>query len=543
MLFFTIGIAVLLSFFSTAIMTYIAMATPIGPWIETTLVLSGMLIFYLLNRFYTESGKMKALGLTTAAGGIGGILATACGFSFPTLFFIDNPAFCDLMAHPLQFALNLTMLAFSAGSFGLVVAHLFEKGLIIQQQLPFPIGELVYKMIAAADSMAKAYALAAGFLGTLGFLAMRIFIPLLARPLMLLPKIPLQFTTLPQIALATDMLPMFWAIGFVTGHVIALPLLLGVLARVFVIEPLYKVFPSVSSYVYSHVLPLSLSDFTIAFCSGMVVYGALIGFLDLPKVIRSIWQQYSSGKRDQAAVLEGSSSWVLIAGMLILNVLILMYFKFPFLAQLYLLVFTLICTYQMLLIAGKIGLAPLGRFATFVMVPGMMIFGYTPLQVTFVAAYVEIAGGVACDALFGRKMAQLASIERSTIARYQWLGLLVSCICVGFVSWLFINHFGIGDQPGALAAARAGGRALLINVKTFDLIALVLGFVFGYILKVLKVNATLLLGGILMAPELSIMLVLGGLSTYLVREKEDYYPFWSGVFAANSLWMLVKAFV
>ena len=164
------------------------------------------------------------------------------------------------------------------------------------------------------------------------------------------------------------------------------------------------------------------------------------------------------------------------------------------------------------------------------------------MQITLVATYVEITGGVACDALFGRKMAKLAGIDNSSIQRYQWLGLLVCSLVIGIVFWLFISHFGLGTESGALAVSRAAGRALLINVKSFDPLVLCMGLFFGYLLSFTKINSALLLGGILMPPDVSLMLILGGCLTYLVKNKEEYYPFWSGVFAANSLWMLIKAF-
>ena len=47
----------------------------------------------------------------------------------------------------------------------------------------------------------------------------------------------------------------------------------------------------------------------------------------------------------------------------------LCYTQFSLFSQLYLLAFTILCTYQMLIIAGKLGIAPLGRFATFVLLP------------------------------------------------------------------------------------------------------------------------------------------------------------------------------
>ena len=65
MLILTLLVAVLLSFFATVIMSSIAMATAIGPWIETTLVLAGMLILYVFQRWYTT--ESKTLGLIAAA--------------------------------------------------------------------------------------------------------------------------------------------------------------------------------------------------------------------------------------------------------------------------------------------------------------------------------------------------------------------------------------------------------------------------------------------------------------------------------------------
>lgn len=556
MLFFTLSITLILSFFSTAIMSYISMATPIGPWIETTIVLAGMILYGAFRSWYTPQGRMHALGLTAAASGIGGILATACGFSFPTFYFLDKAAFCQLLATPWYFAFLLSMLALAAGSAGLSIAHVFEHALIDRQELPFPIGELVYKMIAVADSVRKAMLLAIGFVGTIVFLGFQSCIALLQKPIQLMSAHTISLVTLPRLSLALDQLPMFWAIGFVTGHVIAIPLLAGLLAKILCIEPLYRLYPDIYQYVYNAGvgavtgLPflareLSLADFTIAFCSGMILYGTAIGFLGLPSFIHGAVKKLISGRGQQGEPENSAfetATWVICALVLGLNGAVLTWLGFSIISQLYLLLFTFICCYQLMLIAGKFGIAPLGRFATFVLVPGMFLFGYSALQITVVSTYVEIAGGVACDTLFGRKMARLASIDRHAISTYQWFGLLVSSLTVGAIFWLFISHFGIGLEPGALVAARAASRALLVSIKTFDIGALILGAIFGYLLSFTKINTALLLGGILSPPEYTFMLVLGGMSTYLVKDKEEWYPFWSGVFAANSLWMLARAF-
>ncbi len=558
MLFFTILITLLLSFYSTAIMSYISMATPIGPWIETTLVLAGMILYGLVRSWYTPEGRIQALGLTAAAGGIGGILATGCGFSFPTLYFLDKAAFSELLSQPWQFASMLGLIAFGAGSFGLVIAHFFEHTLIVRQELPFAIGELTYKMIAVADSARKAVMLSIGFVGTQILLLIQSTISLLQKPLLLFSAHTFGPLAVPRISLSLDQLPMFWAIGFVTGHVIAIPLLVGLLVKICCIEPLHLIYPALYRFISdtglgaltgmaSGVKALSLTDFTIAFCSGMILYGTAIGFLGLPSFIHSavkkLFRETADSKKGDTTFIYGPTSWILAAVVMGANFALLNWFQFSFIASIYLIVFTFICCYQLMLIAGKFGIAPLGRFATFVLVPGMLMFGYSAVQITLVSLYVEVAGGVSCDALFGRKMARLASIDRHVIEGYQWLGLLVSVLTIGVIFWLYISHFGIGLEPGMLAATKGASRALLVSIQSFDLGALLLGVLFGYLLSFTKINTALLLGGILSPVEYTLMLVLGGMSTYLVKEKEEWYPFWSGVFAASSLWMLIRAFV
>ena len=197
------------------------------------------------------------------------------------------------------------------------------------------------------------------------------------------------------------------------------------------------------------------------------------------------------------------------------------------------------CIYQIIIIAGKIGLAPLGRFATFVMVPAMLLFGLNIIQTVFVATFVEICGGVAADVLFGRKVAYLMQLERKKVFIYQALGLLVSALMVGVVFFFLIKHFGLGSAQ--LFAYKSQSRALLIDVKQFDYWALLLGALFSLVLKYVRVNAMLVLGGLLMPINISLGLIFGGMLTLFTKEREEWEPFWSGVFAANSIWMLLQA--
>lgn len=533
MMIITIFASILLSIFSTAVMSYIAMATPIGPWIAPTLALMIMPIFSLLFR---NGGYTSHVGLATFAGSIGGILATGMGFSFPTLYFLNPELFNSWMAQPVHFVALLAVLSLAAGGFGLLIANLLEHKFLEEEKLAFPVGQLVYKMIAVHNQAKKAFDLALGFIGTAvfcivqdGILGFRGFVP---KALTLLPKFNIGALHVPLIRL--DIWPMVWAIGFVTGHVIAVPLAVGALSKIFIIDPLNQIFFTSITNI----------EFILAFCSGMVISGTLLSFISAPKMLyKTIKKIVSNGRNNfkfNNTTFGLARLHVFELGVLLIFLCaFLSYLEFSLIAQVYLLLFTAMCTYEIASQAGKMGLARLGMFATFVMVPAMLLFNLTMFQIVMIATFVEICGGVAADVLFGRKMAKLAGIAQLQMERYQWLGLLISSLSVGIVFWLLINQFHLGSPE--LFALKAQNRQLLINAHNFNLYVLAIGFVFGFFLKETKVNPSLVLGGILMPISISLGLIVGGMLTMLTKDKEEWYPLWSGVFAANSVWMLVKA--
>lgn len=530
-----IVITILMALFSTSVMSYIAMATPIGPWIAPTIALICMLIFKMF--LYSSAKRTHAIALATIGGSIGGIIAIACGFSYPTLYFLDPTLFNSLMAQPVYFVLLLFGLVFCAGALGFVIATLVEENFIVEQEMAFPIGVLVHKMIVAQNQAKKALELVIGFFSTMffcflqgGFSWWKGIIP---HSYTLINCFRYSVFSFPQIAIKLDILPMLLAIGFITGHVIAVPLLVGAFSKMIFIDPLQVIW-------FSHI---SSSDFLLAFCSGMVVCGTFFGFISMPKLVKDTLASIKNGTQGANMTQKLFSEVSLLQFGLLFATLIgfLWYCDFSVLAIIYLLIGTCISTYQIAAIAGKIGLAQLGRFATFVMVPAMFIFKLTYVQLTIVATFVEICGGVATDLLFGRKLGRLAQIDKTVIRRVQFLGLLVSALSIGVIFWVLINHFGLGSDE--LFAQRAQARALLINVRAFNYYVLLFGALFGYTLSKLRVNPMLVLGGILMPINYSLGLIVGGMLTYLTKDRESWDPFWSGVFAANSIWELLKAVI
>lgn len=512
------------------------MATATGPWIEPTLVFIGIIIFRFFSPSRSSSTTDQSIGLSTIAGSIGGIVAIACGWTIPTLYFLDKAYFNHLLEHPILFCATISILVVTAGLLGFCFAQLLERELIVSQKISFPIGELVNKMIYAHGQARKTLELVAGIVATSILSLVQWTTRCIPAKLTLIPGMGWRALQVPAICLRFDLLPLFLSIGFVTGHVIALPLLFGLCSKIAIIDTLHRV-------QFAHLSPES---FILAFVAGMVIQGALTSIIEIPKLLLSasanIKRLLNSYKQSSGT----SSSMPLSAiatllAPLILSAGVLYYCKFAILAQLYLIVFTLVCTYQVIIIAGKTGLAPFPRYATFVLIPGMFLFNFNPLQITVVSAFVEICAGVAVDLLFGKRMAQLANIPSGRASRFQLMGLLASAASIGLVFYVLITHFGLGSAE--LFAQRAQARALLVQNQDFDLMVMVLGGLFGFALRWFKVNYLLVLGGLLMPAELSVSLIMGGLLAYAIPSREDYYPFWSGVFAASSLWMVIKAII
>ncbi|HEV2601746.1 MAG TPA: OPT/YSL family transporter [Candidatus Babeliales bacterium] len=526
-----IGITtLLLSMFSTAVMSYIAMATPIGPWIAPTLVLITALLF----RFFSYKKQIsEAAILITVAGSVGGIAAIALGFSLPTLYFLDQHLFNAWMGRPVLFSLLVSIITFFGGWFGLWIANRIESTILIQQELPFPIAQLVYKMVVAADQIKKSYDLAVGFCSAFLFSALQDgllgYAGIIPKSIVIIRSIPVSFVRLPFISF--DLWPLLWAIGFVTGQMIVVPLAVAIILKILFLDPMHL-------FCFAH---CTTTEFIFAFCSGMVLASAVFGVMQMFPVLYGAmcknrtdrWFYYTvDGLRiSRVMILE---TGVLFSGLCCL----LFYFQFSVVMQLYLLAFSYICAYQIAQIAGRIGLAQLGRFATFVMVPAMFLFNVNKTQIVFIALFVELCGGVCTDILCGRKVAYLAGIAPRRVYRYQYAGLVISSCVIGGVFWLLINHFGLGSPE--LFAQRAQARHLLVAVQSFDYAILLLGSFFGYGLSIVGIHPMLVLGGLLMPITISLGLIVGGVGAMVVADKEEWYPFWSGVFAANSVWMLLR---
>jgi hypothetical protein len=517
---------IVFSLFSSFVMSYIALATVIGPWMGPTLILLGLIITSALRRFSPHDMLLPVIG-----GSLGGIIATCVSFSFPTYYFIDKDFFMEWASRPASFITLVAILCMAGGFFALWIVSIVQKNLLKDQKLPFPVGKLVYDVAVSSDSSGSKKQLLVGVLGTVMYsiinTALQLKTVCYAGSLYLLRSVRIGMLSIPTIKLDMSLFPMFVSIGFIAGHLMTVPLLVGAVAHFALVDVIRSMW----------FLHIPEADFMLAFCSGIVVVGAALSLIETPKKLWKFLTTTQHGSVSTFSLKQFVSGSVVFA--LIVCVGVFSYFKFSVPAQLYALVLTALFTYQMVVIAGKIGMALLGRFATFIMVPGMFIFSFTGMQATVIATFVELCGGVASELLFGRKTAELADLDEKQVTHAQVIGIIVGSCAVAVAFWFLITHFQLGSEQ--LFAQRAQGRALTIQAGSFDVSVLAIGACFGIALYLLKINSMLVLGGLLMSLSMIIPLVLGGALSLYVNKKERFEPLCSGIYATNSIWMILGA--
>lgn len=509
-------------------MSYVAMATPMGPWIAPSLALASLII----ARFVLKQERIPAaVGFAVAGGSVGGIIATAFAFSFPTLFFLENPQFMMWLKNPVTFCAVVTCISLIGSLWGFCAAFLFEQTLLYEQQLPFPIGQLTARLISSGGSIFSQIQLLSGFiLSSLCIFFQQVKNRFISIPQVLVLTRSYSWGAISIPSLSISIMPLLWAVGFIAGISIAGPLTLGAILKIFIVDPLH-------SYCWADVSTIECS---LAFCSGIVFLSTLQSIWSL----RSSFSNASSNTIKQCifSIKDRYTNplfpIVFIIGLTGVSFYAGRYIGMSLPLMIYALISILVFTYLLLTIAGKIGLALLGRFATYVMIPALL-FTRDPLYLILLSTIMEICGGVATDLLFGRKMTNDLQLSQRSTKLIQLFGIIISSVVIGAVLWLLITHVGLGTP--ALLAQKAKSRQLLLQVKQFNIGLVVLGAIVAQILSWFKVNIMLVLGGILMPLSISTGLMLGGFLSYIVPEPEQYESFWSGVFTANALAVIIIA--
>lgn len=520
-----------LAVLSAGILLYVSLATGLGPWLAPTLALIAGGVLCL----FSHNSKRQAVIYAQAVGSTGGSIAVAIGFALPTFYFLQPTTFNKLLASPFSFALTLGSVVLAAGLWGIAIAHQQAPQLLADSSLRFPVSAAITAALNSTASRISSWLLFGGISSSMMVCWLRDGMRRIAT---IAPTWYLGNSLFGTI-LPLQLLPVAWAIGFLAGLPIALPLLIGMISKYAVVMPL------------NTLTALSYTDFTFAFCSGIVLGQTVQSLLPMPRLFlqraREWWLNTSLGfsgqlSEQRSATSERRSSVIDKSLLLpaLLTVIVLTALSFPVAAQLLLLILSYLFTQHLSHFACRTGLGTYGRYMTFAMVPIMLCTAVNEWHITLICVFVGVAGATAVDMLFSYKVAVDNGLAYERIREAQIIGLIVTALTIGILFWLLCSQFQLGGSE--LVAHRAQGRALLLHSFSFDVPVLLYGALFGCLLKLVRINPILAFGGLIMPNAITLGLVLGAGLRALTRTPDYYAPFWSGVFAGDALWVLARLF-
>lgn len=543
----TLFIGIALSVFASAILLYISIATMIGPWIAPTLVLLASFMLPIFRRRDIDLSRQLVMISALASGG--GIIAVGVGFSLPMLYFLAPASFAELMVTPQHFMIHVGGTVLLAGIFGIFVGKFFSKTLLQKNDLSFPISLLAYQIASAQSHEKEAKNLFKGVSLTLLLCILRdgiySFKGVIAKHVTL-------FSSAITGAVTFSIWPTLWSIGFTTGLASTIPLLVGLIVRYVVLYPInhHSTFLPFTLFI-----PLKEESFITAFCAGMIISDIVLAWLGNPiqvfryarsyflnirapkitflQALRSIWQKGATLR-----VLVQSINRIEPVLGLCSFFFFFTYLKFSFAAQLVILVAMLVALYEINRLCGKIGLLQIGRFSAFILIPTIVLFKINALQMTALTIFFNVAAAVSSDLVFDYKTAELSSTSRDSVHGLQWIGLFVSSISVAVVCYMLFTGLGLGSDE--LFAHRGRSKALLVQSLHFDYYIITAGFLLGAVLRRFKISPTMAFGGIIMPSQITLGFVFGGVLSKLAGKHRDLFlPFCSGIFATETLWLLI----
>ncbi|MCB9493704.1 MAG: hypothetical protein H6679_05520 [Epsilonproteobacteria bacterium] len=513
---------------TTFILSYISIATMVGPWFAPTIVL----VCAMLLREHTKNHANAFLIQAISAGG--GIIATGVGFTLPMLYFLEPELFSTWLQEPLSFCGFLSLLTFSAGLIGLFLGKTFSHKLLTNQALRFPVSQVIYQTAVAQDQPKQGAMLGLG--GGLTLVASLLKDGLGSIQGVLPSSIPLiPFVTARWAASFTIPLwPGMWATGFIIGASCIVPLIVGIATKQAI---------SYTLTTYS-LINLKPESFMIAFCGGMLCADMILSnlkglkkLLTKPSILTGPKQALGKTYRKLTSAFVDLRMLKALLSFLPAS-LLLTHFQFSVLAQLTLFALTALSCYHICFLGCQIGLLQFGRFSTFVLIPMFLIFKLNFLQATIICVFFNVCAAAAADLLFDFKIGAMSSIKQKKMEYAQLIGLLLTSLSIGAILWFIFTHLPLGSAH--LFAQRGQAKALLIQTFQFDPLVMTLGALFAIALKFGRVSAMMVFSGIVMPVHMSLGIIAGSLASKIFPNQQAGLPFCAGIFTAESLWILLR---
>lgn len=496
------------SIFSTAMMGYLAMSTELGPWIAPIFIV--VVMVFVRSFLYEKMVSKYVISIVTSAS-LGGMIGMCLGLSFPSFFFMHQKIFKVWLQSPIYFSLVVIAFIIAAAMYAFLLGYVLRHYFLVETERKFPMSQLVYDVLYTdKPDEIKTFAM-------IGIVVSLIINRMIAFS---------HFLSTMQLA-HFNMYPLLASIGFISGQAVAIPVLIGLITRVLTFRLIHIFIPSNTTD----------SSLLVTFSMGMIIAWLICNsntiFL---KRSKKYWQTHSFLYQSL------KKKWFLlwISSVLSSTVILLFYWKISILATILILTMIMLLAIYSIDIISTIGIIDIQTYVLFVLL-GMIYFipsGMSGMIAVSVLATLSL--GIVVDLLFSYKLASLANVDHKFVTKYQIVGVVSSMLFAGIVFWYFCSSFSI--QSYSALAEKTYQFEDFFKFAQYNPKVFFVGFFYGAVLHFVVGDLLSIIGGVLMNPIVSAVLVVSGAFANLIKEREKIYPVFLGIYAGHMLWTLLTAF-
>ena len=168
---------------------------------------------------------------------------------------------------------------------------------------------------------------------------------------------------------------------------------------------------------------------------------------------------------------------------------------------------------------------------------GHVLVDLASLLIAFI--FVTICLALVIALLFSWRVADQLQIDQQKTTRYQALGFLTGLVSVGFVMWWY--GYLIDFNTESLFSSQAFLQEQFLTLQHMDHRIFLVGFAYAALLHFFIEDVSLIIVGCMMEFSIVGWLILAGIISLCIKNRQNYYPFCFGVYAMHAVWLLVQA--
>lgn len=471
---------------------YVALRMGALPWPTVFVTVVSMAI---LRRF--KNSSLQEINVTHTMMSSGAMVAGGIAFTLPGIWMLNAEATVT--------PASIFIITLSGALLGTLFTIVARQRYIVEEKLPYPMGQAAYNTLIASTSKGKGAALLFTCMAASAvFTIFRDGIPIIPAVLVLFAGNAL----IPAVSIWVS--PMAAGIGAIIGPVLSLVWLGGALFGYLLLTPV-----GIASGLFADMGAADLFRQNLGI--GLMV-GTGVGIL-----IKTAWQKIRQQKQESDrrpssvfSLPAGNLRWIALS--LIIGVLILLTVgsEISFLQAVFTIVGIYLTTQLAAMLTGQTGINPMEIFGILVLLAIQVIWNPSTIAAFSIAGVTAVACGLTGDMMNDLKSGHLVGTRPSGQIIAEGIGGVVGSVVAVVALFVLKDSFG-GFGSELLPAPQA--RAVTAMVGGLGHVpAFLIGAVVGIALYVLSVPAATLGLGIYLPINISMIMGFGALTLMAVKK-------------------------